>query len=95
MLVNVSDVTFLVQNEDRKGGVGGFSCVVGGGGQGNDLFPHSLLSSHICTLLYFLYMQKKKKVHKVLLKAIYRAHSFVVLDLSSSTAVLVKSEQTD
>lgn len=46
------------------------------------------------TIIFSVYA-KKKKVHKVLLKAIYRAHSFVVLDLSSSTAVLVKSEQTD
>lgn len=95
LLVNASDVTFLVQNEDRKGGVGGFSCVVGGVGKAMSYF-HILFSLHTYAHYYiFCIYKKKKKVHKVLLKAIYRAHSFVVLDLSSSTAVQVKSEQTD
>lgn len=95
LLVNASDVTFLVQNEDRKGGVDGFSCVVGGVGKAMSYF-HILFSLHTYAHYYiFCIYKKKKKSAQVLLKAIYRAHSFVVLDLSSRTAVQVKSEQTD
>ena len=57
LLVNASDVTSPVQNEDRKGGVGGFSCVVGGGGKAMSYF-HILFSLHTYAH-YFLYIQKK------------------------------------